>query len=1054
MSAPFTEEEIQAAVEQIVRSAIRRPYGALGQRGTDRTFADFQEQTIAVLTLTPNAPFYVVRLGTERLVANILDMSVTIEQLDEAVQGLGRPSTPVASITSLANAKVAADALAVAAGSRNRAFSDMEQAPAFQRLDRNIEQFLTDYSAPNIRRSGQIVVGAGQARAQIPGLVRQLIEQRATLIGKVQHLADAISDYEALNLPGLLSGGVVERAAQVIADRTEQMRGLTPETRLSLIRSVTLDLLAARTIIRNFGSLRTPTAFVVLDGTGQPMADTTHPAVSARLVADLPGPYATRATALEIRNQLDFLVDGTFRTVAATGNSFVAELTGISVGPFEITATPPRNDQFELVVVNAGVTTTLLVTLTTGTRTVAQVVADINAAVTVEPIIAEAAIVPLKFQGKVDIAGADPAAVTFTSTNPFSSWVSIGIREGDRLRVLEGANLGVIYQVNVGGITALTLTCTRLTGAGTTAELNRTIEVGGPNQVVRVRLTDAFAATALANRATLGVGNIGTDAASQDKARTAATLGFSPGSKATSRSLPAQNVADAVNAATTTAVLDQPRIEASVETRALTISNQPAGGFKARTEPSAPTRLICYRFRGRGDCTVGGTTATFVVPGLTGQGVAVGDFLMIRASSVGADVGKAGIVLGSTGDSVVATFAGPGVSVTTNVLVEAMPQLTALPIGSVATIADGLNAGTYTVASLTFTSVAFGPQATELELDRPLQSLVGFSGQPVLMVAELGRQYLAFESTDETLVTAMQVDDGSPANPNSGASLFFAVRPTATKGTTVWFRLPEAPRDAIEPGDVLELFRTQYNVPTQQLEVVGFDTDTLVLEVAAGIPVDAGNFGFTAGSPIPNARIRKTRHDTFDAFASDASAWLARPQFQPSWLTELDRLVTICLSEPTPPNTTALRLFLVATYGLLTVAGAEANQMDQTDTIEQIAETYTAPVVSEVDTLVESLHGQGGDRAVDVLLDARFSDYFGLGQEGMSYAGQVLAATRDIARNDLPVRATRRNELTNRQVTLAEFEEPDFEFDQSDIDNSLVPDSPLPNPAPGEGDSY
>jgi hypothetical protein len=1052
MAAPFTDQEIQAAVEQIVRSAIRRPYGALGQRGTDRTFADFQEQTIAVLTLTPNAPFYVVRLGTERLVANILDMSSTIEQLDEAVQGLGRPSTPVASITSLSNAKVAADALAVAAGTRSRAFSDMETAPAFQRLDRNIEQFLADYSAPNIRRSGQIVVGAGEARAQIPGLVRQLIEQRAKLIGKVQHLAQAISDYEALNLPGLLSGGVVARAAEVIAQRTEQMQGLTPETRLSLIRSVTLDLLAARTIIRNFGSLRTPTTFVILEGTGQPMADATHPAVSARVVADLPGPYAVRATALELRNQLDFLIDGTFRTAASTGNSFVAELTGISVGPFEITATPPRNDRFELIVQNLGAITSLVVELGTGTRTVAQVVADINASVTTEPIIAEAAIVPLKFQGKTDIAGADPAAVTFTHTNPFSSWLSITVREGDLIRVLEGANIGVVYQVNVGGVTALTLTCTRLTGAGTTPETNKTIEVGGPNQVIRVRLTDAFAATALANRATLQVGS-GTAVDTDDKSRTAATLGFSPGSKATSRPLPAQNVAQAINAATTTALQDRPRLEATVQTTALAISNQPAGGFLARTEPSAPTRLICYRFRGRGDCTVGGVTATFVVPGFAGNGVVVGDFLMIRASTVGADVGKAGTVLGSVGDSVVAAFA-VGVAVTANVLVEFMPALTFLPIGSVATIADGLNAGTYTVASLTLTPVFAGPQAAEIELDRPLQSLVGFSGQPVFMTAELGRQYLAFESTDETLVTAMQVDDGSPVNPNSGALLFFAVRPTAAKGTTVWFRLPEAPRDAIEPGDVLELFKTQYNVPTQSLEVVGFDPTTLILEVATGIPVDAGNFGFTAGSPIPNARIRRTRHDTFDTFSFDAAAWLMRPQFQPPWLTELDRLVTICLSEPTPPNTTALRLFLVATYGLLTISGATANQMDPANTIEQIAETYTAPVISEVDTLIESLHGQGGDRAVDVLLDARFSEYFGLGQEGMSYAGQVLAATRDIARNDLPVRATRRNELTNRQVTLAEFEEPDFEFDQSDIDNTLVPDSPLPNPAPGEGDSY
>jgi hypothetical protein len=60
MPTNYTDQEIQTAVERIVRSSIRRSTTTLGTRDTGTTFNDFQEQATAVLTTTPNAVFYVV----------------------------------------------------------------------------------------------------------------------------------------------------------------------------------------------------------------------------------------------------------------------------------------------------------------------------------------------------------------------------------------------------------------------------------------------------------------------------------------------------------------------------------------------------------------------------------------------------------------------------------------------------------------------------------------------------------------------------------------------------------------------------------------------------------------------------------------------------------------------------------------------------------------------------------------------------------------------------------------------------------------------------------
>ena len=59
--------------------------------------------------------------------------------------------------------------------------------------------------------------------------------------------------------------------------------------------------------------------------------------------------------------------------------------------------------------------------------------------------------------------------------------------------------------------------------------------------------------------------------------------------------------------------------------------------------------------------------------------------------------------------------------------------------------------------------------------------------------------------------------------------------------------------------------------------------------------------------------------------------------------------------------------------------------------------------VEAVDTLLRSFRENGADRAIDLLLDCRFAEFFGLKEAEASYAGELAERMRELAREDLPV---------------------------------------------------
>jgi len=53
----YTDEEVTAAVEKLVRTSIRRNIGSLGNRDLDVSFDDYMDAAAGVFILFQNAPF-------------------------------------------------------------------------------------------------------------------------------------------------------------------------------------------------------------------------------------------------------------------------------------------------------------------------------------------------------------------------------------------------------------------------------------------------------------------------------------------------------------------------------------------------------------------------------------------------------------------------------------------------------------------------------------------------------------------------------------------------------------------------------------------------------------------------------------------------------------------------------------------------------------------------------------------------------------------------------------------------------------------------------------
>lgn len=1044
--ANYTSEEVQAAVEKIVRSTVRHPTGILGERQINVAFSDLQEAAAGVYILYFNAPFYTLLLGARRLIDLVKAQASTAASLIDAVATTNRLVTPVSDLSPLANARSALLELEAAVSSRAQSFQDIQKVPAFRRYAQNVSQFLqtagsnvkaptTDPSvlaslpqaggevAPSSAVPLSIADTPAGARKKIPTLARQLRDQHDELIRRARLLAGAIEDFSSLNLPRIAAQGVISRSRQVLDDHFEALSAKDENTRLEDLRAVVLDLLTQQPIVEKYGAAVAPSEFITTKGQATAFSDGTHLASPAALESERFGPYPI----LETAHFLKFTMDGGTPFEFPLPLAVVAEITGTLKEPFDI-----QSDRDALRIVfddpDAPSPLTFNIALTTGTRTAAEVAAEINAEVSASDLVCERVFSPTKYASPMTVLALGGLSARFTILA--GNLNGLGIVPGDALDLLTGPNAGTtwsVFGVDPGGTYldatgALPPTPVGLPGVS--------VEVGPAQRVLRLR--DTQPAASLAIRRAIRLPRTGGD---EDLG--AAILGFVPGMESRSRPVAAKDVA--ANLAFSSAKLMADAVF------------EPTHYEGPAHASSTDASLVVLAFFASTGTVTAGLNVTFNLSTAV-ENVGIGDHVVIRSSVTAADIDAEGVITAVTDSSISATMES---SVTAGAVgIEVGPALT-FGFGAVFNILDGVNQGRYVVRE----SQGVGTTCSfEVLLDSPLPIPTSAGVEQDFNVT-FGQEAVRFKSRLKQISSSVRVENGAVGN---AAELFFVPSslPASARGTTPWFKFESFPSGAAL-GDLLQLFETQYNLVSREFGLVGIEQGTSLVKMSPEIESTA-SFSFDFDAPVPFGRIRVAQVADYTNFKSRLESWLALPEQQDAYFSELARFLNPLLvnQNPTVAQVDVASNQLKRILAVLSIDGATAYgalrvpSVTSSDTLEFALSNYNAPAEEPVDTLLATFRDKGSDRAVDLLTEGRFSDFFNLTMDGMSYSGTLAQGLREVARNDLPVRKFNRRSAGNQTLLGTIPQEKDFEFSADDADSPDAPDIPAAPDVASPGENF
>jgi hypothetical protein len=285
-----------------------------------------------------------------------------------------------------------------------------------------------------------------------------------------------------------------------------------------------------------------------------------------------------------------------------------------------------------------------------------------------------------------------------------------------------------------------------------------------------------------------------------------------------------------------------------------------------------------------------------------------------------------------------------------------------------------------------------------------------------------------FKSLDETTATEVEVLVGSA---ESCADRFFASLPASGVGSTTHFRLPEWNKQLNE-GDLLELYATKFNSPTYSIAIENLEQGSLLVGLETALPTSTPQYVFTVGTPVPFARVKNARLNTYTTMQEGLETWLGLAANTAWYFPELLRLLNP-LTVNTNPTVTQVN-----------DAKTHLEVLDSTVVVlDGLLEDYEADVVPEIDILLTTLQEKGADRARDILLEAQFSTFFGMSMDETSYSGTVQSLIKEVNREDLPIRKDNRTGLNSAKSELiAAYDEKDYEYDISDLDEAEELDIP------------
>ena len=1055
----FTDEEIQAVTAQLLPTGVPRGYTALGTRKTGLALDKVQQAAAGVLLLYPNSPYYLAGLLSADIVGTARSLGEQFASALSSVDALRRRTVPVSDISNISNAKTALIELETVLGSDG--VTNVTTTPAFQRFDSNVNKFLRKV-ASNVRQKNRVVQTPAEARGSLPDAVSRILEGLRLLKEKVEYLHDAQKNYHSVDLARRVSQQVVQNARALLANRESELASMSPEDRLRVLKATVLDLLAAKGVVKSFGSFPAPSMGVEVFGQGGPFADATRSAEggslrcargpywlargndegsSANRLHLCTGPAATRVMGVPCtisgntvtRSSGSFVSDGVTvgdRVFVRSGpsNGKVARIATVSAMSFTYSGAPfssgaatvdvVRAPQLDLylppapfppltgfttgsVTIVAGVNDALrlivnslpptVVTFTPGVQSTDALAADIATALTGTPFTASTYFSPVLYEGPVTVAGND-LSLAYGNFPVFQI--------GDYVRFVSGANAGENRQITA--LTPSPTNCAVVTvnGAPLVSSYYDQVQIGR-NKAVHVYPTDPRASCIADDRISL-------EPATPAQQAAGVLLGMPGSMLARSSPVPARMLSDFITA-------NNALVSASVEYEVVST------GHRVRTDPTNARRVVVVRESGTASVPAG-TSVTLTLSDRSKESEPVsGDRIVLRS---GPSIGATGTVTSSTASTLNVTFDTPVVAGTANYEVGSAFGGQVVR-GTALQVYTGPSNGVYLISDLT-PGVPF-----EFLLLNPLPVNRSFS-EPLVIDAKLAHERIILRSRAKTLPASLSMFD--PTSTFSGS-----VYPPPAYGTTGYFRVPEL-HPSLNEGDYLDLYTNGDTVrPSFSSKITNVSADKIItLEDSVSEAVTTYTFSGGNVAPTPSAVLRNARTANFHTLQQQLSEWLKVPAVAnlDLYRAEVSRNLNVAVrsTNPTQLECGDLENALSLAYRSLTEVGAGMFGAPVASSIEHIASNYVVDREVEVDTLLRTYADQGADRAYDLLLNCRFTEFFGASHEELSYGGKLQKSIRDIAIDDLPVDKFNRSNATSSDLYQS-TPSPDYEFDFSDSEN-------------------
>jgi len=288
------------------------------------------------------------------------------------------------------------------------------------------------------------------------------------------------------------------------------------------------------------------------------------------------------------------------------------------------------------------------------------------------------------------------------------------------------------------------------------------------------------------------------------------------------------------------------------------------------------------------------------------------------------------------------------------------------------------------------------------------------SADPVPMELEVtvGPASLSFASADLTVASSIAIT-------GSARSLFFAAVPSAY-GRSIYVQLPD-PSPKIEKGDRLTFQETTgapYTLTVKNVEA-------RILTLDGSVP---SNVVFEAGAAVPpKVTLISGKKKDMDVVVANLEDWAEQPPTDPAVYASS---VNAALNPLLANNVPALGKVEEAKSLITTLR-------DKLVALSERLTEFDMDPVPAVDDLINTLKAKGADRGIDLLLQGRFSEFFGLDMDDMSYSGAMMKAARDVARNDLA--QSRFGPARIKRKVLSTYEDSDPDYDHTDSEDLSSP---------------